>query len=92
MAAVAHVPVSGLPFDAPGWRLVPTTPDWWSGGSWGPEGGAAAFLVFAVALFLGLRRRSGPLPTAARPVEHHHESRIDTPTGAAQLAAVALRS
>ncbi len=58
MAAVAHVPVSGLPFEAPGWRLVPTEPAWWSGGSWGPEGGMAAFLVFTVALFMGGRRGS----------------------------------
>lgn len=59
MAAVAHVPVSGLPFEAPGWRLVPTEPAWWSGGSWGPEGGMAAFLVFTVALFMGGRWGAG---------------------------------
>jgi membrane protease YdiL (CAAX protease family) len=56
MAAVAHVPVSGLPFEAPGWRLVPVGPDWWTGGAWGPEGGAAAFLVFVAAGAFGLAR------------------------------------
>lgn len=56
MAAVAHVPVSGLPFEAPGWRLSPAGPDWWTGGAWGPEGGAAAFLVFVAAGAAGLAR------------------------------------
>jgi len=92
MAAVAHVPVSGLPFDAPGWQLVPTEPSWWSGGSWGPEGGAAAVLVFTVALFLGARRRPGQRPESAGVAERHHDSRTDTSTGAARLAAVPLRS
>ncbi len=50
MAAIAHAPVSGLPFDAPGWRLVSTGPAWWSGGAWGPEGGVAAVLVLCSAL------------------------------------------
>ncbi len=50
MAAVAHVPVSGLPFEAPGWRLEPAGPAWWSGGAWGPEGGIAALLVLTAAL------------------------------------------
>jgi hypothetical protein len=45
MAAVAHAPVSGMPFEAPGWQLVPAGPAWWGGGSWGPEGGAASLLV-----------------------------------------------
>lgn len=68
MAAVAHVPVSGLPFEAPGWRLVPTEPAWWSGGTWGPEGGLAAFLVFVVAGSLGWRHvRSGGSPGAVPP-------------------------
>jgi uncharacterized protein len=92
MAAVAHVPVSGLPFDAPGWQLVPTAPTWWSGGSWGPEGGAAAFLVFTVALFLGARRGRGQRPDTAGAPEPHHDSRTDTSTGAARVAAVPLRS
>jgi membrane protease YdiL (CAAX protease family) len=65
MAAVAHVPVSGVPFDAPGWQLVPTAPAWWSGGSWGPEGGAAAVLVFVVALFLSHSTTSAGAATVA---------------------------
>lgn len=92
MAGVAHVPVSGLPFDAPGWRLVPTAPAWWSGGSWGPEGGAAAFLVFTVALFLGTRRGLRQGAEVARGEERHHDSLTDTTTGAAQVAAVPVRS
>lgn len=92
MAAVAHVPVSGLPFDAPGWRLVPTAPAWWSGGSWGPEGGVAAFLVCTVALFLGTRRRPGARHDLARALDAHHDSHTDTPTGAAQVVAVPIRS
>jgi membrane protease YdiL (CAAX protease family) len=50
MAAVVHAPVSGLPFDASGWHLVPTGPAWWSGGAWGPEGGLASALVLCSAL------------------------------------------
>ncbi len=50
MAAVVHAPVSGLPFDAPGWQLVPRGPAWWSGGAWGPEGGVASALVLCSAL------------------------------------------
>jgi uncharacterized protein len=70
MAAVLHVPVSGLPFEAPGWRLVPTGPDWWTGGAWGPEGGAAAFLVFVAAGVFGLARVAHPstLSTTSSPL------------------------
>jgi membrane protease YdiL (CAAX protease family) len=66
MAALAHVPVSGLPFETPGWRLQPTEPAWWSGGGWGPEGGGAAILVFSVALFMA-GRRGWLSPPAERP-------------------------
>jgi hypothetical protein len=45
MAAVLHVPVSGLPFATPGYRAVITGPDWLTGGSWGPEGGVLAAFV-----------------------------------------------
>jgi membrane protease YdiL (CAAX protease family) len=92
MAGVAHVPVSGLPFDAPGWQLVPAGPSWWSGGSWGPEGGAAAFLVFTVALFLGIRSRPGQRPDATVATVRHHDSLTDTTTGAAPLATIPVRS
>lgn len=67
MAAVAHAPVSGLPFDAPGWRLEPVGPIWWSGGAWGPEGGLGAFLVLLAALGATLwwRRRAAGRPAMA---------------------------
>lgn len=44
MAALLHVSVSGLPFATPDYRLVDAGPDWLTGGSWGPEGGAGAGL------------------------------------------------
>lgn len=45
MAAILHVPVSGLPFATPGYRAVVEGPAWLTGGSWGPEGGVVAALV-----------------------------------------------
>ncbi len=77
MAAVAHVPVSGLPFAAPGWRLEPAGPEWWSGGSWGPEGGLASFLVLLTALVATLwwRRRAAGGPATA----FSSNSRAQTP-------------
>ena len=45
MAAVLHVPVSGLPFATPGYKAVVTGPAWLTGGAWGPEGGVVAALV-----------------------------------------------
>ena len=42
MAAALHTPVSGLPVDTPGYRVVDAGPDWATGGVWGPEGGALA--------------------------------------------------
>lgn len=64
MAAVVHAPVSGLPFEAPGWRLEPTGPAWWSGGAWGPEGGAAGVLVLLGAVWWYSRRatRAAAIP------------------------------
>lgn len=41
MAALLHVPVSGLPLDRPDYAIVDDGPDWLTGGAWGPEGGAA---------------------------------------------------
>lgn len=49
MAAVLHVPVSGLPFSTPGYRALPSGPAWLSGGAWGPEGSLIAALVLAAA-------------------------------------------
>ncbi len=59
MAAVAHASVSGLPFEAVGWRLDAAGPAWWSGGAWGPEGGIASLLVLVAALgaYAGYARR-----------------------------------
>ncbi len=59
MAAVLHVPVSGLPFATPGYRATLSGSDWMTGGSWGPEGGLVAMLVLGGSLAVGLRRR-GP--------------------------------
>lgn len=56
MAAVLHVPVSGLPFATPGYRAVIDGPEWLTGGSWGPEGGLVAALVLAAAAFRAGRK------------------------------------
>lgn len=58
MAAVLHVPVSGLAFATPGYRSVLTVPEWWSGGSWGPEGGIAAAVVLGGTLLFFTQLRS----------------------------------
>ena len=44
MAVLFHTAVSGIRFESPDYRFVDTGPDWATGGSWGPEGGAAAGL------------------------------------------------
>jgi hypothetical protein len=58
MAALLHVPVSGLPFGTPGYRVVDAGPDWLTGGRWGPEGGVPAGLGMAAGLALLLVRRA----------------------------------
>ncbi len=58
MAAVLHVPVSGLPFATPVYRSVLAAPEWWSGGAWGPEGGIAAAVVLGGALLFFTQLRS----------------------------------
>ena len=50
MAAVLHTPVSGIRFEAPGWRLTDAGPDWATGGAWGPEAGLGATLGMAASL------------------------------------------
>jgi uncharacterized protein len=50
MAALLHVPVSGLPLARPDYQMVDAGPDWLTGGAWGPEGGAAG----AAGMFAGL--------------------------------------
>jgi membrane protease YdiL (CAAX protease family) len=62
MAALLHMPVSGLPFATPGYRAVVTGPDWLTGGSWGPEGGLLAALVLGAAALLAHRRTLPSLP------------------------------
>jgi uncharacterized protein len=56
LAAGLHADVSGLAFETPGWHLVERGPDWLTGGTWGPEGGAYALSAFLV-LTLWLWRR-----------------------------------
>ena len=58
LAAALHAAVSGLPFDAPGYRVVDAGPDWATGGPWGPEGGAGAALGMALGLVYLVARRS----------------------------------
>ncbi len=57
MAAVLHVPVSGLRFDTPIYRTAVSGPTWWTGGAWGPEGGVAALCVLGGALLWDARRK-----------------------------------
>lgn len=57
MAALLHVPVSGLALSKPDYQIVDSGPDWITGGSWGPEGGAAGAAGMLGALgFLYWRR------------------------------------
>lgn len=44
MAALLHVPVSGVTLGRPDYEIVDAGPDWITGGAWGPEGGMAAGL------------------------------------------------
>jgi hypothetical protein len=46
----ADAPVSGLRFGLPGLEFAPGPRVWWTGGSFGPEGGVAATLVLGAAL------------------------------------------
>ena len=58
MAVLLHAPVSGLAFEAPGYKGVTSGPSWVSGGGWGPEGGAVAALALLGTLgFFYMRRR-----------------------------------
>lgn len=59
MAVPFHALVSGLRFDAPGYRAVTAGPAWLSGGEWGPEGGliAALGMLLGLAYFYARRRR-----------------------------------
>lgn len=51
--ALLHAPISGLTFlPTPGYRLVPSGPDWLTGGAWGLEAGAATAATLLVITFL----------------------------------------
>jgi membrane protease YdiL (CAAX protease family) len=50
MAVPFHALVSGIRFEAPGYRSAAVGPAWLSGGEWGPEGG----LLATVGMSLGL--------------------------------------
>jgi membrane protease YdiL (CAAX protease family) len=56
-ATIFHAPVSSLALPTPGYRLESVGPDWLTGGSWGPEGGAMVVAAMLVATFL-LRNRN----------------------------------
>jgi membrane protease YdiL (CAAX protease family) len=59
MAGLFHAAVSGIAFDAPGYRYVDAGPDWATGGIWGPEGGipAGLMMIAGIGLLLARRRR-----------------------------------
>lgn len=67
MADVLHAPVSGIRFPYSGYRVDDAGPDWLTGGSWGPEGGAAAVagMMVGIALLITWYRR---LSSGARSV------------------------
>jgi membrane protease YdiL (CAAX protease family) len=71
MGAVLDLPVSGLQRDAPLLDAVERGADWWTGGAFGPEGGAAGSvaLVVAAAWLLRTRRlREAPSTRALGPL------------------------
>lgn len=71
MADLLHAPVSGIRFPYSGYRVDDAGPDWLTGGSWGPEGGAAAVagMTVGIALLIAWYRRvssnSGSTPDLA---------------------------
>lgn len=67
MAAVLHMPVSGLPFATPGYRAVVDGPAWLTGGAWGPEGGLVAALVLLGAAARFTTWRVEPVTAASTP-------------------------
>lgn len=79
MAAVLHVPVSGLPIATPGYRAVTTGPEWFAGGAWGPEGGLAATIVLLGAIALGA------FPTMFNRTQTELPGRVNSVEGARSL-------
>jgi membrane protease YdiL (CAAX protease family) len=59
MAVLFHTAVSGMPLESPDYRTVDAGPDWITGGSWGPEGGAAGGLGMLGGLAYLYARRNG---------------------------------
>ena len=59
MADLLHASVSGIRFPYSGYRVDDVGPTWLTGGSWGPEGGAAAAvgMVVGIAALVQWRRR-----------------------------------
>jgi hypothetical protein len=58
LAGGFHTAVSGIPFATPDYRVVDAGPDWATGGSWGPEGGAGAALgLLSATFYLYTRQR-----------------------------------
>jgi membrane protease YdiL (CAAX protease family) len=58
MAVPLHAAVSGYRFESPNYQAVTSGPAWFSGGSWGPEGGLAAVIGMGGALaYLYARHR-----------------------------------
>ncbi len=81
MAAVLHMPVSGILFETPGNRTVIAGPDWWTGGAWGPEGGAAALLVMGGALVVHARQaRRTSAPRSSAPLNRLTDSSTSFPS------------
>jgi len=71
MASLLDFPVSGLVFDTPLYDAVEEGADWWTGGSFGPEAGAAGTIVLlaGIAWLLRTRRlRESPEMRALRPL------------------------
>jgi membrane protease YdiL (CAAX protease family) len=80
MAALMHVPVSGLSVATPDYHLVDAGPDWATGGAWGPEGGVGALLGMAAGLWF-LWSRPAARALLAR-VHGVADARIDAPLAA----------
>jgi uncharacterized protein len=62
LVGLVHAPVSGFRIPPPVYRAADAGPEWATGGSWGPEGGALAALCLAVVsmyLFRLWRRSRG---------------------------------